>query len=56
MPKVGSKHFSYTPAGRAAAKAVSKRTGQPVTRATKPAERVYKPPVMDSRARRPKGK
>ena len=31
MPKVGSKHFSYTPAGRKAAKAESKRTGKPMT-------------------------
>ena len=35
MPKVGSgksaKHYSYTPAGRAAAKKEAKRTGKSVT-------------------------
>jgi len=31
MPKVGSKHYAYTPKGRAAAKQQAKRTGQKVT-------------------------
>jgi hypothetical protein len=31
MPKVGNKHYAYTPAGRAAAKAEAKRTGKTVT-------------------------
>jgi hypothetical protein len=31
MPKVGSRHYSYTPAGRAAAKKASVRTGKAVT-------------------------
>lgn len=30
MPKVGAKHYAYTPKGDAAAKAASKRTGKPV--------------------------
>ena len=30
MPKVGSKHFSYTKAGYAAAKAEAKKTGKKV--------------------------
>ena len=33
MPKVGKKHYSYSPKGRAAAKRASKRTGKPVKRA-----------------------
>jgi len=32
MPIVGKKHFAYTPAGEAAAKAASRATGQPVRR------------------------
>lgn len=28
MPKVGSKHFSYSPKGKAAAKKEAKKTGQ----------------------------
>lgn len=35
MPKVGRKHFAYTPAGKKAAKAESKRTGTPVKKAYK---------------------
>lgn len=29
-PKVGTRHFSYGPKGRAAAQAYAKKTGQPV--------------------------
>ncbi len=32
MPKVGNKHFPYTPAGEAAAKKEAARTGKPVKR------------------------
>ena len=35
MPKVGSKHFAYTPAGKAAAGAHAKSTGQKVSKAYK---------------------
>lgn len=28
MPKVGSKHFAYTPKGKKAAKSYAKKTGQ----------------------------
>ena len=31
MPKVGGKHFSYTSAGRAAAKRYSAKTGKKMT-------------------------
>jgi hypothetical protein len=31
MPKVGTKHYSYTKSGRAAAKKEAKRTGKSVT-------------------------
>jgi len=31
MPKVGNKHFSYSPKGRAAAKAYAKKTGKKMT-------------------------
>ena len=31
MPKVGKKHYAYTPKGRAAAKRDAKRTGRKVT-------------------------
>ena len=31
MPKVGKKHYAYTPKGRAAAKRAAKRTGRKVT-------------------------
>jgi hypothetical protein len=31
VPKVGTKHYAYTPAGHAAAKKEAKRTGKPVT-------------------------
>lgn len=30
MPKVGSKHFSYTPKGIAAAKKEAEKTGKPL--------------------------
>ena len=32
MPKVGKKHFSYSKAGRTAARKEAKRTGKPMTR------------------------
>lgn len=35
MPKVGKRHFSYTPKGKAAAKRYSKRTGKKMTRKKK---------------------
>ena len=31
MPKVGKKHFSYSPKGKAAAKKYAKRTGKKMT-------------------------
>tara|TARA_R100000700_G_scaffold6934_1_gene10499 strand:- start:796 stop:915 length:120 start_codon:yes stop_codon:yes gene_type:complete len=31
MPKVGRKHYSYTPSGMARAKAASKKSGKKVT-------------------------
>jgi len=31
MPKVGKKHYAYTPKGRMAAKRAAKRTGRKVT-------------------------
>lgn len=30
MPKVGGKHYSYTPAGKQAAKKTAKETGMPM--------------------------
>jgi len=30
MPKVGDKHFSYSGKGKAAARAMSQKTGQPI--------------------------
>lgn len=30
MPQVGNKHFAYSPAGKKAAQAASKKTGKPV--------------------------
>jgi hypothetical protein len=36
MPKVGSKHYSYSKRGVAAAKKESKRTGTPIKKAKKP--------------------
>ena len=36
MPKVGGKHFAYTPAGMKAANAAAKRQGKKVAKATKP--------------------
>jgi hypothetical protein len=45
MPKVGSgksaKHYSYTTAGRAAAKKEAKRTGKSVTNTRKPKKKKY---------------
>ena len=35
MPKVGSKHYSYTKAGMAAAKKEAKRTGKKMTKTKK---------------------
>lgn len=35
MPKVGTKHFSYTKSGQKAAKAYAKKTGMPVKKAKK---------------------
>ena len=35
MPKVGGKHFSYTTAGRAAAKRYSAKTGKKMTKKKK---------------------
>ena len=35
MPKVGGKKFSYTKAGKAAAKKYAKRTGKKMTKTTK---------------------
>lgn len=35
MPKVGRKHFAYTPAGEAAAERASKKTGKKVVRRKK---------------------
>jgi hypothetical protein len=32
MPKIGGKKYAYTPAGVAAAKRESKKTGTPITR------------------------
>ena len=32
MPTVGKRHFPYTPAGEAAAKAVAKKTGKKMTK------------------------
>jgi hypothetical protein len=31
MPKVGNRHFSYTKAGKSAARAYAKKTGKKVT-------------------------
>lgn len=35
MPKVGLRHYSYSPAGRAAAKKEALRTGKAVTKTKK---------------------
>ena len=35
MPKVGGKHFSYTAAGKAAAKRHADKTGKKITKMTK---------------------
>ena len=35
MPKVGKKHFSYSPKGKAAAKKYAKRTGKRITKKVK---------------------
>ena len=39
MPKVGTKHYIYTKAGRAAAKKEAERTGKSVTNARKPTKK-----------------
>lgn len=39
MPKVGKKHYSYTPAGMAKAKAAAKKSGKKVTYAKKKKKR-----------------
>jgi len=36
MPKVGSKYYSYTKKGEAAARKEAKRTGKPLKKAKKP--------------------
>jgi len=35
MPMVGKKEFPYTPAGKAAAKKMAKKTGMPMKKAAK---------------------
>tara|TARA_R110002051_G_scaffold267961_1_gene328050 strand:+ start:55 stop:222 length:168 start_codon:yes stop_codon:yes gene_type:complete len=40
MPKVGSKSFAYTPAGKTAARSHAKSTGQKVSKAYKKGGRV----------------
>ena len=35
MPIVGSKHYSYTPKGKAAARKEAKRTGKPMMKGMK---------------------
>ena len=35
MPKVGNKHYAYTPKGRAAARSQARKTGQKVTNTKK---------------------
>lgn len=40
MPRVGRKHFPYTPAGYRAARAEARRTGQPVEDTKRPARPV----------------
>jgi len=39
MPKVGGKHYAYTPAGKAAAKKAAKRLGRKVPIIAKPKKR-----------------
>jgi len=39
MPKVGKKHYSYTPAGMAKAKAAAKKSGKKITYAKKKKKR-----------------
>ena len=41
MPKVGGKHFSYSKAGKTAAKKYAKKTGKKMTN-TKPKKKVMK--------------
>ena len=50
MPKVGSKHFSYTKAGKKAAKDYAKRTGKSMTLGKKGSKR--KSPVKSKATRR----
>ena len=42
MPKVGSKHFKYSPAGKKAAQAYAKKTGKKVTRKKAPSKKKNK--------------
>ena len=46
MPRVGSKHFAYTAAGRAKAAAYAERTGMPMEDEM---ESMGKAPMMDMR-------
>jgi hypothetical protein len=41
MPKVGTKHFSYSKKGKASAKAYAKRTGKRMTSGKKTKRRAY---------------
>ena len=50
MPKVGGKHFSYSKAGKQAAKAYAKRTGKSMTLGKKGSKR--KSPVKSKASRR----
>lgn len=42
MPKVGGKHFPYTKAGQAAARAYAKKTGKKVTAKKPKPKKKYK--------------
>ena len=42
MPKVGSRHFAYTPAGQQQAAAYAKSTGQPLSSSYKGGGKVKK--------------
>jgi hypothetical protein len=50
MPKVGGKHFSYSKAGKQAAKAYAKRTGKTMTLGKKGLKK--KSPIKNKAARR----
>lgn len=41
MPKVGNKHYAYTPKGKAAAKKKAKQTGKKVTNMRSTRRRSY---------------